>query len=254
MSAHDDFGASEAHLEDMALVRIFLVDDHEMLRDALAARLSLAPGVCVVGGAAVNDPLLLRRIGVLRPDVVTVEIGHCGTDPRTLLGRLAADFPELSVVALTDRRETALAVAAAKAGVIAWVPKESTIDHLVTVLRAAGLGQASYPSVHLGEVLRALRDDIRRARDRTGPLDMLSHREREVLASMVEGKRRSEIARELCVSTNTVRTHTHKILAKLGVGSSLEAVRVAVSSGMRPAAVPPTRGDGIETQKGSEDW
>jgi DNA-binding NarL/FixJ family response regulator len=240
MPAHDDFGVAGAHREDMPMVRIFLVDDHEMLRDALAARLSLAPGVCVVGGAAAGDPQLLPRLAGLRPDVVTVEIGHCGSDPRVLLDRLAAEFPGLSVVALTDRRETALAVAAAKAGVLAWVPKDSTIDHLVDVLRGAGLGQASYPPAHLGEVLRALREDFRRARDRTGPLDMLSHREREVLASMVDGKRRSEIARELCVSANTVRTHTHKILTKLGVGSSLEAVRVAVSSGMRPATGPKT--------------
>ncbi|MBB2502009.1 response regulator transcription factor [Amycolatopsis echigonensis] len=237
----------------MTPVRLFLVDDHQMLRDALAARLSLAPGVCVVGGAAVHDPALLERMGGSRPDVATVEIGHCGGDPGELLGRLAEEFPHLSVVVLTDRTETDLAVVAAKAGAIAWVPKNSTIEHLVSVLHAAGLGQGTYPAVHLGEVLRALRDDVRRARDRSGPLDMLSQREREVLASMVDGKRRSEIARELCVSTNTVRTHTHKILTKLGVGSSLEAVRVAVSSGMRPAANARPRGHGRQSCDGSAD-
>ncbi|GAB2831645.1 response regulator transcription factor [Lentzea nigeriaca] len=238
MRTHNDFHngveVTVRRLDAPDLTRIFLVDDHQMLRDALAARLSLAPGVCVVGGAAVHDPLLLERIAALRPNVVTVEIGHCGAEPAQLLDELAGAIPDGHVVALTDCTQTKLAVTAARAGVIAWVPKESTIDHLIGVLRAAGLGQASYPAVHLGEVLRALRADVRRARERTGPLDTLSRREREVLASMVEGKRRAEIARELSVSTNTVRTHTHKILTKLGVRSSLDAIRIAMSSGMRP--------------------
>jgi DNA-binding NarL/FixJ family response regulator len=245
MRTHDDFPdefeVAVRRLDAPDPVRIFLVDDHQMLRDALAARLSLAPGVCVVGGAAVHDPLLLERIAALRPNVVTVEIGHCGAEPAQLLDELSCAIPDGHVVALTECTQTALAVTAARAGVIAWVPKESTIEHLIGVLRAAGLGQASYPSVHLGEVLRALRADVRRARDRTGPLDTLSRREREVLASMVEGKRRAEIARELSVSTNTVRTHTHKILTKLGVGSSLDAIRIAMSSGMRPLPASRTR-------------
>ena len=85
----------------------------------------------------------------------------------------------------------------------------------------------------LGEILRELRDDIRRAREDSDPLDVLSPRERDVLASMAEGKRGRQIAEELLISTDTVRTHTRSIFSKLDVHSRLEAVRVARAAGLR---------------------
>jgi two-component system nitrate/nitrite response regulator NarL len=85
----------------------------------------------------------------------------------------------------------------------------------------------------LGEILRELRDDVRRAREDSDPLDVLSPRERDVLASMAEGKRGRQIAEELLISTDTVRTHTRSIFSKLDVHSRLEAVRVARAAGLR---------------------
>lgn len=218
----------------MAPVRIFLVDDHQMVRDALTARLALAADLWVVGGAATGDPGLAQQVGQLRPAVITVEVDQVGAGTGALLDRLAVAAPAARVVALTASHDDARAVDAARAGALAWVPKESSIDHLIDVLRGASVGRASYPGAQLGEVLRELRADVRRARERSGPLDALSDREREVLTSMVEGRRRAEIARELCVSDNTVRTHTRNILTKLGVRSSLEAVSIALAAGMRP--------------------
>jgi DNA-binding NarL/FixJ family response regulator len=86
----------------------------------------------------------------------------------------------------------------------------------------------------LGEILRQLRDDVRQARDDSNPLDVLSPRERDVLASMVEGKHGRQIAEELLISTDTVRTHTRSIFSKLDVHSRLEAVSVARAVGLRP--------------------
>ena len=77
----------------------------------------------------------------------------------------------------------------------------------------------------LGEILRQLRDDIRRAREHDDLLSLLSPRERDVLLSMMEGKRGRQIAQDLMISTDTVRTHIRNIFAKLDVHSRLEAVR-----------------------------
>jgi two-component system nitrate/nitrite response regulator NarL len=85
-------------------------------------------------------------------------------------------------------------------------------------------------------VLRELRDDVRRARDCSARLDVLSHREREVLLHMVDGMPVSRIAVESVVSPTTVRTHVRSILTKLGVRSRLEAVSVARAAGLRPVA------------------
>jgi DNA-binding CsgD family transcriptional regulator len=96
----------------------------------------------------------------------------------------------------------------------------------------------------LGAIIRELRADITRAREHEGLLDMLSPRERDVLLSMMDGKRGRQIAQDLLISTDTVRTHTRNIFAKLDVHSRLEAVRVARAAGLRPHE--PGKGAGSE--------
>ena len=129
--------------------------------------------------------------------------------------------------------DVAHAVEAARAGAVAWVSKEQGADDLETVLRGVCQGHSWFPPEMLGEILRELRDDVRRAREDSDPLDVLSPRERDVLASMAEGKRGRQIAEELLISTDTVRTHTRSIFSKLDVHSRLEAVRVARAAGLR---------------------
>jgi two-component system, NarL family, response regulator LiaR len=95
-------------------------------------------------------------------------------------------------------------------------------------------GHAWFPPEMLGAILSELRDDVRRAREEGDPLAVLSPRERDVLAGMAEGKRGRQIAEELMISTETVRTHTRSIFSKLDVHSRLEAVRVARAAGLGP--------------------
>jgi DNA-binding CsgD family transcriptional regulator len=85
----------------------------------------------------------------------------------------------------------------------------------------------------LGPILRQLRDDIRRAREHDDLLSLLSPRERDVLLSMMEGRRSRQIAQDLMISADTVRAHVRNIFAKLDVHSRLEAVRVARAAGLR---------------------
>lgn len=219
----------------MDVVRVFIIDDHRVLRDALIARLWQDTQVCAVGGAGVRDSDLDARIRAARPDVITVEVAQLRPDPAEHITRLRQAHPKAEIVALTESSETRHAVACARAGAVAWVSKDSSVEDLIAALREAYAGRATYPPAHLGEVLRELRADVQRARERTEPLDVLSEREREVLQCMVAGLRRAEIAATLGVSANTIRTHTHNILGKLGVSNSLEAVRAALTSGMRPA-------------------
>lgn len=246
MRTHDEFGSGSRHGGLVNPVRVFLIDDHVMVREALAARLSLAHDLWAVGGASPQDADLIMKLVQARPNVITVELAHLVSGVTTLLESIEASVPAAHVVVLTESEDVAQVVDAARAGAIGWVPKRATIDRLVNVLRGAAEGNAYYPPEHLAVVLRELRADVRTARDHTGPLDVLSSREREVLFAMVEGKRRAEIAKTLCVSANTVRTHTRNILTKLGVRSSLEAVSVARSAGLLP--VKPGNSDAVLVQ------
>lgn len=220
----------------MPIRRLLLVDDHVMLTEALGHQLATVDDFWVAGRCCASDPGLLDVARRLRPDVITIEALQLGSAVTDVLGGLIGACPGARVVVLSAERDTGCAVLAARAGAAAWVPKDCGADELVAVLRGVCAGDAWYPPDLLGPVLRALRSDVRQAAERTGPLDVLSPRERDVLTGMLDGGRARQIADDLAISVDTVRTHTKSILAKLGVHSRLEAVRVARAAGLRPDA------------------
>jgi DNA-binding NarL/FixJ family response regulator len=219
----------------MSPIRVLLADDHLMITEALAARLSASADLHVVGRCAASDPSLLDIVRGVRPDVVTVEVAALGGSVGVVLGKLVAVRPSARVVVLSSVREVAVAVAAARVGVAAWVAKEQGAAELEGVLRGVVGGESWWPPFLLGAVLAELRADVGRARAGDGSLGLLSRREREVLGAMVEGKRASAIAGELSISTDTVRTHIRNIFGKLEVHTRLEAVKVARAAGLAPA-------------------
>jgi two-component system, NarL family, response regulator LiaR len=221
------------------VLRLLMVDDHLMLTEALTARLSVVPDLWVVGQCATSDHRLPEMVGRLRPDVITLDVEPAGPSTAGLVERLKGERPSVHIVVLSGGHDVHQAVDAARAGAAAWVPKECGVDKLTWVLRGVCDGHSWFPPEMLGAVLRELREDARRAGERNGPLDVLSDRERDVLLGMVQGKRGVQIAEELVISTETVRTHTRSILAKLHVHSQLEAVSVACAAGLRA-------GDGVE--------
>jgi two-component system, NarL family, response regulator LiaR len=223
-------------------VRVLLVDDQQMLVEALAAKLSTTPDIVVVGHCTMRDPDPGRLAAVARPDVITVEVAQAG-DAASLFTIFRTAWPAARFVVLTASRDPDQAVQAARAGADGWVSKESSIDVLTHALRCASQGHACFPSEHLGHVLGELRADVGRVQRRDGPLEVLTPRERDVLICLAQGRGLAEIADELGVSAHTVRTHTNKIFAKLGVHSRLEAV--AMVRGALRRSAPPASDVGI---------
>lgn len=207
-------------------IRVLLVGDHQLLIEALAGKLSATPGIVMVGHCTTRDPHPDGLATLLRPDVIAIEATQAGT-AAALLMMFRAAWPPARFVVLTASPDPDQAVEAARAGAAGWVSKDSSIDTLAHALRCAAAEHACYPPQQLGHVLGELRADIGRAQRRDGPLEVLTPREREVLVFFAQGLAPAEIANELGVSTHTVRTHTNKIFAKLGVHSRLEAVAVA---------------------------
>jgi two-component system, NarL family, response regulator LiaR len=219
-------------------VRLLLVDDHLMVTEALASRLSAADDLRVAGRCSTTDPSLLDIVRGLRPDVITIEVEPLGPAVGEVLRQLVAAEPHAHVVVLSSDHSLSHAVEAARAGVSAWVAKEQRAEELEIVLRGVVQGDSWFPPEMLGEVLRQLRADIRRASQQNDLLRILSPRERDVLRSLVEGKRGQQIAQDLMISAYTVRTHIRNVFAKLDVHSRLEAVRVARAAGLCPPDEP----------------
>jgi two-component system, NarL family, response regulator LiaR len=233
MHLAEELSDGAAQSGQMNPVRLLLVDDHLMVTEALASRLSAVAGFWVAGRCTTADPSLLDIVHGVRPDVITIEVEPLGPTIGEVLRRLVAASPEAHVVVLSSDHSTAHAVEAARAGVSAWVAKEQGAGELETVVRGVVEGKSWFPPDMLGPILRQLRDDIRSAREHDDLLSLLSPRERDVLLGMMEGRSGRQIAEDLMISADTVRAHVRNIFAKLDVHSRLEAIRVARAAGLR---------------------
>src|SRR5690242_16137378 len=179
MRAHEDFQVAAGHGFQMSPTRLMLIDDHLMITEALASRLSASMDLWVAGRCTTADPNLTDIARGLRPDVIVIEVAPFGHEIGDMLGKLMAARPEARVIVLTSDHDVTHAVEAARAGVAAWVAKEQGAAELEAALRGVIRGESWFPPHMLGEILRELRADARRA-GQDDSLGMLSKREREV--------------------------------------------------------------------------
>ncbi|HEY6793133.1 MAG TPA: response regulator transcription factor [Kineosporiaceae bacterium] len=212
--------------------RVLLVDDQPMVTEALAVALDEQPDLQVVGRASTRAAAL-AAVRALRPDVVTIEVELRDGSGFEALADLRREDPDLLVVVLSQTDDAAAVAEGLRRRVSAWVAKTEPVQHLLDVLRSLRPGDCYIPPALLPGAVRVL-VQANEASVPGGPLDALTPREAEVLGCMVDGLAREEIAARLHLSPHTIRTHTQNLLAKLGVHSVVEAVALAMQSGLRP--------------------
>lgn len=207
-------------------IRVLIVDQHLAFRDALATRLQTEPDLAVLAKAHTaefaSSVLVGRSADVILLDADLPDqsaIAFCAEMTRR------PDPPRIVMLAVASKPERI--VAAVRAGAAAWVRKDQSIDYLLGVIRGVVHGENWLPPRELREVLRLLIEDQDHRRDSDDLLAVLTPRERDVLFLLVEGAGRSEVAKQLQLSANTVRTHLHSLMSKFGVHSTLEVVALA---------------------------
>jgi DNA-binding NarL/FixJ family response regulator len=211
-------------------LRIVIVDDHPVFAEALRERLSAETDLDVVATAA-DGRAARSAVATLQPDVVTLDI-QLGEEDGLAVGTELLDIaPRLALVAVTCVDDPLRAVEGVRAGVRAWVPKDTGMEFLLAAIRGAPQGHSWFPPAVLGRMLPLLAQTspVHRSDER---LAALTGRERQILECMVDGLDRQAIAEELRLSANTVRTHVQSVLSKLKVHSSLEAVALARAAGL----------------------
>jgi DNA-binding NarL/FixJ family response regulator len=222
---------AEAEAEAAGPIRVFLVDDHRVVRSGVSAYLAQLDDIEVIGEAG-DGRQALDRIAVLDPggslpDVVLMDLMMPGLDGITATRQIRARWPAVEVVALTSFAEEAKVRGALEAGAAGYLLKDADADQVAQAIRAAVAGQ-----MHLDPgVARLLADSLRAPRR---PGDSLTPREREVLALVAGGASNRQIAETLVVSERTARTHVSAILGKLGLVSRTQAALWAVREGLPP--------------------
>ena len=207
----------------MSAVRVLVVDDQALFREALVTLLGARPEVEVVGEAG-DGQQALERAAALQPDVVLMDLHMPVLDGIAATRRLRAEQPGVRVLALTTFDDDEDVFAALRAGALGYLLKDVSSDRLVEAVLSAARGESVLqPSVAAKVVARfAQLDDAPRSRPQ--PLVVpLSDRELDVLRLLADGRTNREIATALFLAEGTVKNHVTNVLGKLGARDRTQA-------------------------------
>ncbi|MFW3465555.1 response regulator [Streptomyces microflavus] len=207
------------------IIRVLLVDDHQVVRRGLRTFLEIQEDIEVVGEAS-DGAEGVARTEELRPDVVLMDIKMPGTDGIEALRRLSQLDNPAKVLIVTSFTEQRTVVPALRAGASGYVYKDVDPDALAGAIRSVHAGHVLLQPEVAGALLA--QDD---AGNGTGRGSTLTEREREVLGLIADGRSNREIARALVLSEKTVKTHVSNILMKLDLADRTQAALWAVRNG-----------------------
>lgn len=206
-------------LPETERIRVFLVDDHPMIRHGLSALVHGEDDFVLVGQAESGEEAI-ATIAPARPDVVLMDLVMPGIDGIAAIARLKPQLPATRFVILTSLVEPAEIRRAIQAGASGYLLKNATSQQLVTVIR----------ETHAGRRMMApeATDAIIAAAHAPAPGADLTQRERELLTLMARGMGNQQIANDLGIALPTVKFHITNILSKLQADNRTEAVLLAL--------------------------
>jgi DNA-binding NarL/FixJ family response regulator len=230
-----------------AVVRIVVADDHQVVRTGFAALLDTQPDFTVIGTAG-DGQEAVRLCRELRPDVVLMDVRMPGTDGIEATRQLAAAGSAPRVLILTTFDLDEYVYDALRAGASGFLLKDVTAERLFDAVRVIAAGDALLaPAVTRRLISEFARMPARSASPHASALGSLTPREAQVLRLLAGGRSNPEIAAELVVTEETVKSHVSRVLSKLGLRDRTQAVVLAYESGLVVPGVrtpPPEPGAG----------
>jgi DNA-binding NarL/FixJ family response regulator len=220
--------AADGH--EVESLRVVIVDDHDLFRTGLRNLLE-EQGVVVVGEAA-GGAEAVRIVRELAPDVVVMDLNMPGMGGVDATRHITAIAPLTRVVMLTISEEDSDVMDAILAGACGYLLKDSSIQDLMTGIRAASLGESLISPNIAAKVLQRIRATSTQPEIANTIRAELSDREIEVLKLIANGKDNAVIAAELHISPKTVKNHISNILMKLQIDNRIQAAVYAVRSGI----------------------
>lgn len=209
----------------MDILRILIVDDHEVVRLGLRALLSRYPNFVVVGEAA-SAKEALEQTRLHNPDIVVMDIRLQGTSGIEACKLITEENPDTHVIMLTSYAEDEMLFDAISAGAAGYVLKQVGSDDLVNAIECVGRGEALLDPAVTQRVLERVRQAARQ--EQAAAFDDLTEQELRVLGQVAKGKTNKEIAKVLYLGEGTVRNYVSSILSKLNLTNRAEAAAYAV--------------------------
>ena len=215
----------------MTKMRVFIADDHPVLRGGIKSVLCSLEG-CEVAGEASTGTAALEGILSLKPDIAILDVSMPELNGTTVATRAVEALPGLKVIMLSMHAEPSYAIDAFRAGAMGYVLKDSSSDELLVALeKVRAGGKYASPAVSEG-LFNNFVDMIKSDKKPSDPFDTLSEREKEVLRRIAQGLTSRDIADALFISVSTVKSHRNKIMKKLSVNDMASLVKIAIRKGL----------------------
>ena len=246
---HQPGGATAWSRSSSGKIRVLIVDDHAVLRQALRLLLEVHQEIEVVGDAS-NGREAVEVAEKLLPDVILMDMVMPGLNGLEATRQIRRRLPKTRVLILTGYMEDEQIVAALRAGASGYVVKKSDATELILGIQSVHRGNTYFSSSisdsgTASEYLMQARSEDGRA-----GYDLLTSREREVLQLIAEGYSNQRIADELFISVKTVEAHKAHIMSKLHAQTRTDLIRYALQKGLVGIEAPPNLERGEERQAG----
>lgn len=210
-------------------IRVFVADDHSVMREGLRFLLNAHEDIQVIGDAA-DGRETVRRVLLEKPDVVIMDIAMSELNGIEATKEVRQNCPTAQVVILSMYSTPGYIFRSFEAGALGYLLKETAGKEVADAIRAAHAGKR-YLSRGIAETI--LDDYLKRGRaQEPDPLGRLSLRERELLQLLAEGKSKAEISKSLSLSPKTIDTYRSRLMQKLGLNDLPALVKFAIQNGM----------------------
>ncbi len=213
------------------MIKVMLVDDHDLVRTGIRRLLEDAADIEVVGEAASGETAL-EQVQAAAPDVVLMDINMPGIGGLEATRKLLRRNPELRIIIVTMHDDDLFPQRLMKAGAMGYLTKGAQIDEILRAIRAVMAGKR-YIAPEIAQQMALSSFDGNEG----SPFDSLSEREMQVLLMMMDGQTVSTISEKLCLSPKTVSTYRSRLYSKLGVQNDVELARLALLHGVVESTV-----------------
>ncbi len=208
------------------MIKVFLVDDHQMFRDGLRHLIQKNSDMKVVGEAE-NGIDALEKVVQIKPDVAVIDISIPGLNGIELTKQVKKSVPKVEVLILSMHADTYFVANAIKSGAKGYILKEDSFKLLIEAIKKVAKGKLAvspvFNSIDLNKLFHKEKIDETSNKD-----NILTEREIQVLQMIAEGFTNTQIAEKLFISTGTVDTHRKNIMKKLNIHNVSGLVKYAI--------------------------
>ena len=208
------------------MIRVLLVDDHDLVRMGIKRLLSDASGIDVVGEAASGEEAI-DIVKKLKPNVILMDVKMPGMGGLEATKRILRIEPDVKIMAVTVYGDEPYPSRVLQAGAVGYMTKGASADEMIQAIRTVNVGRRYIsPEVAQQLALKHLNDQG------DSPFDDLSEREMQVMIMITSGQKVNEIAEQLCLSPKTVNSYRYRLFEKLGIESDVEMTHLAIKHGL----------------------